>query len=37
VRGGSAWDVTLDLPDVDGDFCGDSGTTVDCYVAADLE
>jgi hypothetical protein len=34
--GGEWWVLDCAHPDIDGDFCGDNGDTVDCYVAADF-
>ena len=34
--GGEWWTLDCTHPDIDGDFCGDTGTTVDCYVASDF-
>jgi hypothetical protein len=34
--GGEWWVLDCSHPDIDGDFCGDNGATVDCYVAADF-
>jgi hypothetical protein len=34
--GGEWWILDCTHPDIDGDFCGDNGNTVDCYLAADF-
>ncbi len=35
--GGEWWVLDCTHPDIDGDFCGDSGDTVDCYAASELD
>ena len=34
--GGEWWVLDCSHPDIDGDFCGDVGNTVDCYATADF-
>src|SRR5690349_13050433 len=35
--GGEWWVLDCSHPDIDGDFCGDNGHTVDCYVTAEVD
>ena len=34
--GGQWWVLDCSHPDIDGDFCGDNGATVDCYASAEF-
>jgi hypothetical protein len=35
--GGEWWSLDCAHPDINGDFCGDEGTTVDCFATAEID